>query len=441
MSTSLFSQRVWKVLKISFPAAMYNLMGMLQSMVDMLFVGRISALSVAAVGVSMQYIGMLYAFMSIFYVGTNALVSRFFGSGDTRSSGIVSYNMLIFAIAFSIPMFLFGYFKSHVLFSLLGMSVEIESVGSVYMKIYALTIPILFAQGVLYSSLNAYGKTKYPFYIGVVGNIFNVFFDYILIFGYGTIPAMGVAGAAYATVFTRLIEFFLYIYFCFYKKEIHFVVEFSSNLLKRAIKVGFPTWVERMMTFPTYVVLSALIAKYGMETLAGYQIGLRIEGLAYMPGVGFIVATMALTGQHLGARQPDEAEKDAIAATFAASLFMGTIGLLMFCFPYQLASIFTSDKDTILNAGQYLRIMGLSQIPLGIFFVMNGVLRGAGDTKITFLVNTCSIWLVRVLPVAVLVWMKAPLFWIYLIIAVESAIRAGLLVYVFRRGKWKEISV
>ncbi|MCD8492826.1 MAG: hypothetical protein LRY51_13520 [Geovibrio sp.] len=147
MSDSSFGKRIWTVLKISFPAAMYNLLGMVQSMVDMLFVGRISSVSVAAVGVSMQYVGMLYAFMSLFYVGTNALVSRFFGAKDPEKAGLVSYNMFVLALAFSVPLFVVGFYKSHVLFNILGMSGEIEEIGSVYMKIYCFSIPVLFAQG------------------------------------------------------------------------------------------------------------------------------------------------------------------------------------------------------------------------------------------------------------------------------------------------------
>ncbi|MCD8567170.1 MAG: MATE family efflux transporter, partial [Geovibrio sp.] len=285
MSDSSFGKRIWTVLKISFPAAMYNLLGMVQSMVDMLFVGRISALSVAAVGVSMQYVGMLYAFMSLFYVGTNALVSRFFGANDPEKAGLVSYNLFVLALIFSVPLFIIGYFKSHLLFNILGMSGEIEAIGSVYMKIYCFSIPVLFAQGVLYSSLNAYGKTKIPFYIGIFGNIVNFLLDYALIFGAWGFPALGVAGVAYATVIARLLEFFIYAYLCFIRKEIDFVMRFSGDLLRRALKVGFPTWMERMMTFPTYIVLSALVARYGTEALAGYQIGLRIEGIAFMPGV------------------------------------------------------------------------------------------------------------------------------------------------------------
>jgi putative MATE family efflux protein len=299
----------------------------------------------------------------------------------------------------------------------------------------------MFIQGVLYSSLNAYGKTKLPFYVGIMGNAVNIVLDYFFIFGNFGFPAMGVKGVALATVITRLVEFGFYIYLCFIRKEIEFVWGFSADLLKRALKVGFPTWLERMLSQPTYIVLSALVAKYGTDTLAGYQIGLRIEGLAFMPGVGFIIATMALVGQNLGAGRKDEAEKNALASMVAACSFMGGVGLLMFLFPDQLARTFSNDPGTVREAAVYLRVMGLAQIPLGVYFVMSGALRGAGDTRTTFIINTSSIWIIRVLPAVIMVRMNVPVMWIFLLAAIESGVRALILLVIFRIGKWKEISV
>ncbi|WP_022849706.1 MATE family efflux transporter [Limisalsivibrio acetivorans] len=420
---------------------MHNLMGMLQSMVDMIFVGRISPMSVAAVGVGMQYIGLLYAAMSLFYVGTNALVSRFVGAERPEDAGRVTANMFGFALVFSIPIFLFGLTKAAFLFNMLGIKGEVAAIGSSYMSIFSFTVPLLFMQGVLYSSLNAYGKTKLPFYIGIFGNIVNTILDYGLIFGNLGMPEMGVEGAAWATVFTKCVELSIYIYICVVRKEIVITPKFAPDLLKRAIKVGFPTWMERMLTFPSYLVLSALIAKYSTEALAGYQIGLRVEGLAFMPGVGFIIATMSLVGQNIGALRPDDAEKDAITAVYAASFVMGVVGLSMFFFPGTLASLFTDDQTTINEASVYLRIMGISQIPLGIFFVMSGALRGAGDTRTTLVVNVISIWGFRILPAFLLVSAGVPIIWVYLVATAETCIKASVLVGIFRKGRWKTIKV
>ncbi len=84
-------------------------------------------------------------------------------------------------------------------------------------------------------------------------------------------------------------------------KKLAITVKLDFVLLWRALKVAVPTWIERISSHPSYLVLSALVAKYGVDSLAGYQVGLRLEGLAFMPGIGFTLAGMALVGQGLGA--------------------------------------------------------------------------------------------------------------------------------------------
>ncbi len=83
----------------------------------------------------------------------------------------------------------------------------------------------------------------------------------------------------------------------------------QDHLLKRALKVGIPASFERSLTFGSFMLFTVIIAHYGTEVLAGYQIGLRVEGLAFMPGIGFTIAAMALMGQGLGAKILNSPEK------------------------------------------------------------------------------------------------------------------------------------
>jgi putative MATE family efflux protein len=437
----LINDRYRRVLAISLPSAFHNLMNMVQTMIDMLFVGRISAVSLASVGVSMQYTAMLYAFMSLVYVGTNVLVSRFYGSKEMGKAGQTVYVMILFSFVISLPLMFFCLFHSPILFEILGTGDDVVREGTVYISTYSYALPALFVQGVLFSGLNALGKTKIPLYISIFGNILNVALDWAMIFGHMGFPAMGIQGAALATVITIYFQLAIYLTCYFFSKDIGIIPSFDMSLLKRGIKVAIPAWLERVVAHPSYLVLSALVAKFGVDALAGYQIGLRIEGLAFMPGVGFIFASMALVGQGLGAGKPEEAEKDAYAAVISASVIMGVLGLLMAAFPYALARIFTDNEATIENAVWYLRIMGISQVPLAICFVISGSLRGAGDTNVTFAINAISLWGLRILPAWLLTFYITNSVWVYLVAMIESVVRAVILLLRFRSGKWKEIKV
>jgi len=438
---SLINERYRKVLKISLPAAMHNFMNMVQSMVDMLFVGQISAISLAAVGVSMQYMGLMYAFMSLLYVGTNALVSRFFGARDMSKAGETIFMMIILSFLLSTPTMLVVMNFGAEMFGLLNTGSEVAAEGVRYLSVFAYGIPAMFVMGVLFSGMNAIGDTKIPLYISISGNILNVFLDYVLIFGKFGFKPMGVEGAALATVFTIYFQLCIYLYVYLWLKKLVIKPRFDFSILRRALKVGVPTWLERMSSHPSYLVLSALVAKYGVDALAGYQIGLRIEGLAFMPGVGFMIAGMALVGQGLGASQPEEAEGDAVASVVMAAALMGFIGLIMAAFPHQISSIFTDNQGAIDNAAIYLRLMGISQVPLAVCFVLSGCLRGAGDTKYTFMINIASLWGLRILPAWALSYITSSPVWIYAVAVAETCVRAILLFKRFRKGDWKKIKV
>jgi putative MATE family efflux protein len=438
---AFINDRYKKVLRISIPSAMHNFLNMVQGMIDMFFVGRISAASVAAVGVSMQYMGMMYAFMALIYVGTNALVSRFYGARDMDKAGQTIFMMLIFSFIISGPITYIVFNYGEELFRLVNAGEPVVQQGKVYMSAFAYGIPAMYIMGVLFSGMNAIGATKIPLFISISGNILNVFLDWVLIFGNLGFEPMGVRGAALATVGVIYFQIFLYLYVYFVRRKIviKFVPDF--NLLKRALKVGIPVWIERISTHPSYLFLSALVAKYGVDNLAGYQIGLRLEGMAFMPGVGFTMAGMALVGQGIGAGKPDESESDAMATVISASAVMGFMGLVMIAFAHPLAGLFSDNKAAVDHAALYLRIMGFCQVPLAVTFVLSGCLRGAGDTKYTFYINTASLWLVRILPAWLLSYITDTPVWIYIVCVGEVVVRAVVLMRRFKSGYWKTIKV
>ena len=438
----MLNQRVKKVLNLSLPAALNSFLDMLQTLIDLIMVGRISPSAIASVGVSMQLIWGVYVFVSIFHIGTNALVSRFIGAKKIEDAGKVIFSISIVAFIFSLPVAVLGYLFSEKLFYLIGTSKDVAKLGGEYLGIVALTIPFLFLGGIYYSALSASGDTKTPLKIGIAGNIFNTIFDYILIFGHFGFPELGVKGAAIATALTNIFEVVVYLIILFSRKfNVYFNYEFSFDFVRRTLKVGIPTGFERVITYSSYIVLVVLITEYGTYTLAGYQVGLRIEGLAFMPGIGFTIAAMALVGQNLGAKNYEEAEKSAITTMKVAAVFMGTLGILMIFVPDYLCMIFTSDKKTIEEAVIYLRIMGISQFPLAVVFVLSGSLRGAGATKSTLFINTSSLWLVRIVPAFILSAIFHNVLLIYLIITIETYFRAFVLWFVFKKGKWKKIEV
>jgi len=216
---------------------------------------------------------------------------------------------------------------------------------------------------------------------------------------------------------------------------------YSKSLLKRALKVGIPASFERTLTFGSFMLFTVIIADYGTEVLAGYQIGLRVEGLAFMPGIGFTIAAMALMGQGLGARKPEQSREDVLLVLKYTVGFMFFLSFFMIFMPEKSVWFFTDDAQTIEEASLYLRIVGLSQIPLAYNFVLSGALRGAGDTKRTLKINLISVWFVRIIPAFVLSWYFESILLVYVAMISDTFVKAIWLWRTFDKGEWQKIKV
>ncbi len=442
MISFLQKERVKKTVSIALPAALNSLLDMLNILIDLIMVGVISSYATVAVGVGMNFVMIVFSIITIFFVGTNAIISRFYGAKNLEESGSALFSIVIFAFLVSIPVMILSLYFSHNFYDFIGVSLEAKELGVPYLIAISLSFPALFSKVVFISALSACGDTRLPFFVKIVGSLLNILLNYLLIYGYFGFPELGVLGAGISTAFVHLFELIILYYIL--KKGVSVIKinrNFNISHVKRALKVGIPTGFERFFTFLSFILFSKFIASYGTFALAGYQIGIRAEGIAFMPGVGFMIASMALMGQSLGAKDEEEAQKYIYTTLFLASIVMGVIGLFFILSPEVLVSLFSTDKETIEEASKYLFIIGFSQIPLAMFFVYDGALRGAGATKITFLVNTISIWTLRVIPAYLLTATYAPLISIFIVITAETFIRAFVLYLLFKKGVWRGISV
>jgi Na+-driven multidrug efflux pump len=161
-----------------------------------------------------------------------------------------------------------------------------------------------------------------------------------------------------------------------------------------------------------------------------------------MPGFGFAVAATTLVGQALGAQKPDLAERRGYTAFKMGALLMGTMGVVFVIFARPLVTFFTSDPEVIAQAITPLRIVGLAQPALAATMIINGGLRGAGDTRYPLYIVAGCIWGIRV-PLAILFIsvMGLNLSWAWVAMCVDLFFRGLFALLRFRGGKWKTIEV
>lgn len=403
----------------------------------MLMIGMVSVSALAAVGMSMQFMMIINVLMTLYVVGGNALISRFIGEGRKRRASALLYSLALFAIVLSVFVTIGGYAGSESIYALMGAKEDVVEQGALYFKIISLGIVVIFIDTLLYNALSAAGDTKNSLYIKLVSTAINAFLNYVLIFGHYGFEAMGIEGAAYATVISycfNVLAYYLLIRKPHSKLNIIPVIRIKD--LIRVWHVGWSAALDRGISSMSFLVFVAIIAAYGTEELAGYQVALRIEGIAFMPGFGFAIAAMALVGQNIGAKNIDRAYNMGVISGRIAYVFMGSVGFFLILFPEFLVGFFTKDAATIAVASYYLILVGLAQIPLAIMFVYSGALRGAGATKTTLKVNVLSLWIFRVIPSYIAYKMGYGIIAIFVIMNIETLIKGLVYVYIYKKRNW-----
>jgi len=438
----LISNDSRRVYKLAFPAALKHLVDILQILIDMLMVGMVSVSALAAVGMSMQFMMVINVLMTLYVVGGNALISRFIGQGRKKRASALLYSLGVFAVILSVFVTIGGYFGSESIYALMGASDDVIEQGSQYFKILSLGIVVIFIDNLLYNALSAAGDTSSSLYIKLISAAINAFLNYVLIFGHFGFEAHGIEGAAYATVIAYCFNIAAYyILIKNPKAKLNLIPIIRMKDLLRVWNVGWSAALDRGISSISFLVFVSIITAYGTAGLAGYQVGLRIEGIAFMPGFGFAIAAMALVGQNLGANNKDRAYNMGVISGRIAYIFMGSVGVVLILFSEVLVGFFTQDTLTIQVASQYLILVGLAQIPLAIMFVYSGALRGAGATKTTLKVNVFSLWIFRVIPSYIAFKLGYDIIAIFIIMNIETLLKGIIYWYIYQKREWLNTKV
>jgi len=426
-----------RVLRLAIPAALKHFLDIVQILIDMLMVGVLGVAALAAVGLSMQFMMVIQAVMTFYAVGSSALISRYIGSGRVHRASAVLFVGLWVAVGGSLIAGLIGWNFSADFFRWMGSSEEVIVLGSGYFGILSLGMSLIFLDTLAYSALSAAGDTRTSLFIKIASAFLNAGLNYLFIFGHGGFEAMGVEGAAYATVCAYGFSVVIYGWLLIRKGGVLGIYPiFLLSDLKKMIAIGTPAAVERVVGVTSFLLFVMMIASQGTEALAGYQIGLRIEALAFMPGFGFSVAAMVLAGQYIGSRQYDHAYESGVLSAKIAMIFMGSVGILLFTIPEILIRFFTNDSATIDQASLYLRLVGIAQIPLALTFVLSGALRGAGATKLSMQISIVSLWLFRIIPSYLILTFGGGIVGIYVAMSIETFIKGWWFWRVYRQKEW-----
>ncbi len=432
------------LIALSIPIIFANILQTAYQLTDTFWVGRLGTDAVAAVSISFPIIFLIISLGGGLAMAGTILVAQYKGKKDKKAVDHITSQTMLMVVIISIILATIGYFLSPFFIGLMGAEAAIFSSAVLYMKISFIGMIFMFTYMVFQSLMRGVGDVKTPMCIVLGTVLLNLILDPLFIFGYGFIPAFGVAGAAVATIGTQSLAAIIGIGLLLKgKSEIQLHLSDLKPdwvLIKKMFKIGFPASIEQSTRALGMTVMTFLVASFGTLTIAAYGIGSRILSFVIIPATGFSMATSTLVGQNIGAGKTKRAEKITKLSALVGFIILTIVGVIMFLFAKQISAIFIPGEiETIQASALFIKIMALTFGFIGIQMSLNGLFRGSGNTMIAMILSIVSLWVLR-FPLAYLLSKHTVLAEIGLWVAFPTAnvLAAIITVIWFLKGTWKQ---
>ena len=375
---NLTKDPIWDLLrKVTIPASVGSLFQTFYNLVDTWFAGRISAEAIGAIAKSFPIYFTIIAVGVGVGAATNTLIGNSIGEKKNRIASMYIAQSLIFSLFVSVLVTFFGLNASNFLLSVMGSDVSGIALTREYLDIIFYGTFIVLLQISLNGTLNAQGDTKSYRNVLIFSFFLNIFLNPLFIWGYGIIPAFGIAGLAIATVISQLIGT-LYLAYKVnnckireYLKLICFVPKFEylNPLTKQSVPVMFS------MLFIGVGIFNILyfIGQFGDLATAGYGAALRVEQVFLLPVIGLNTAVLSIGGQNFGANQYDRIRELYSKALLFGSSFMVCAGVILFFGAEFFVSQFTDNPKAIIHGAIYLKIAAFIGPIYPVFFITTAV--------------------------------------------------------------------
>jgi putative MATE family efflux protein len=431
------------ILLLAIPMVLEMVLESLFAVVDVFWVGRVSANAVATVGLTESLLLLVFAIGMGLSLSTTAMVARRTGEHDHEGAAVAAVQAIFIGLAFSVAIGLPCLYFAPDLLRLMGASPQIVSTGSGYARI-ALggsgVVVLLFLNNAIFRGA---GDAAIAMRLLWLSNIINLVLDPCLIFGWGPFPRLGVTGAALATFTGRGIG----VIYQFYRllrgteriRVLRRQIRVNLEVLLRLFRVSLSGIFQFAIAQSSWIGLVRIVSFFGASAVAGYTIAIRIVIFAILPSWGLSNAAATLVGQNLGAKQPERAETSVWRTGFYNMIFLGAVGIVFVFFAEPVVHIFSRDPDVVPLAVSCLRIVSCGNIGYAYAMVMLQAFNGAGDTVTPTIVNFFGFWMFEI-PLAY--WLAIHqgmhsngVYWS--IVIAEGAIAVASII-LFRRGRWKQ---
>ena len=371
------------LVRLAVPVTVSMMMFTFYLMVDLYFVGRLGSDAVAALSISSNAFFIHLGLATILGTGGMALIAQAFGRKDYSYAAQVFKQSILMALIIGILETMTGLLIAPSYIEFFGGTGKSLQWGIQYFQIFSISFFFMLLLYVIGNCFRGMGNTKTPMIIMLQSNILNIILDPMLIYGWPGLPAMGVRGAAMASLISHIYALGIYGYFIFIKGahiDIKGPWKLSRSIVAKSLYIGIPSGMNHFLLAVNLLITYRVIGIYGTAALASIGIGFRILQAIYIPVIALASAMAAVIGQNFGAKQYKRIRGTLWRAWTISMVFMICCTVISRLFPEDLIGIFSNDPDVIHFGVIYLAIFSLGYVAVATIMVAASAFQGLGKT-------------------------------------------------------------
>ena len=432
-----------RLFTLAVPIALQNIITYAVGLADNVMVSSLGELAVSGVYLCNQIQVMLQMLVAGFGAAMVVLGAQYWGKGDSKSVKILVGIAMKFVSVFAIVLwFLVFFFPEQVLGLFTSDRLVIEEAVE-YAQVICFTYIFFCLTNVLVSSLRCVGTVRIGLYLSIISFITNVFLNWVLIYGNLGAPALGVKGAAIATLISRIIEFAIVVFFVRFidkKLMIRIADIYHSNktLLKDFFRYGFPVILGDIMWGLNLAVQGAIVGRLGAASIAAVSIANNAFSILSVGVYGTANASAVIIGNTVGEGDIDKIKRYTKKLQL---VFLGVgvlTGLLMFSIKDYILMLYDLNEETLQIARSLLNVLSVTVIGTSYqMSTLTGIVRAGGSTSFVLINDRIFVWLV-VIPLSCITAfvVKAPTWVVYLCLKIDQILKCSVAVVKVNRFNW-----
>ena len=430
-----------QLLQFVWPMLIGNIFQQMYNIVDSLVVGNyIGKEALAAVGASHPVIFALVSLIIGITSGLSIVISQFYGAKQYDNVRLASDTTYIFVGITAVILTVIGILTASPMISILGLPAEIVTDTVSYYRIYLTGLIFMFGFSSTHAILRGLGDSRTPLYFLLFSTLLNLGLDLLFVAGFG----LGIESVAWATVISQCLPFLTIAIYINKKHPLIRIslkgLRYSKKILMQSLRIGLPSGFQQTFVALGIMALIRIVSGFGTDAMAAYTIASRIDTFTVLPAFNLAAALSMFVGQNIGAGEFDRIQEGHRAAWRINALVSIFISAACILFRKELIMLFNQDLEVVRMGSDYLLIVSGFYLIFGSMFLLQSVMKGAGDTLIPMFITLFSLWLIRI-PISYYlsdflgtrgIWWGIPIAWV---------IGYFFSLFFFKRGKWKNKAV